>query len=68
MVADAMSHLPDDSTANSPLPTDLDNVLLASVFLIATDNELLQMIKDGYELDPFCVKLNDALDYEWSMG
>ena len=45
---------------NSPLPTDPDDILLASVFLIAADNKVLQMIKDGYKLDPFCVKLNDA--------
>ena len=63
-----MSHLPDNSTANSLLPADPDDVLLASVISIATDNELLKTIKDGYKLDPFCVKLNDALDYEWPMG
>ena len=57
-----MSHLPDGSTMNSPLPTDPDNVLLASVFLIAAGNEVLQTIQDGYKLDPFCVKLNDAPD------
>ena len=61
-VADAMSCLPDGSMTNSPLLTDPDNVLLASVFSIVADNEVLQTIKDGYKLDPFCVKLNDALD------
>ena len=61
-VADTMSCLPDDSMTNSPLPTDPDNILLASVFSIATDNKVLQMIKDEYKLDPFCVKLNDAPD------
>ena len=57
-----MSRLPDDSTTNNPLPTDPDDVLLAGVFSIAADNELIRTIKDGYKLDPFCVKLNDAPD------
>ena len=61
-IADAMSRLPDGSTMNSPLPTDPDDVLLAGVFSIAADNELIRTVKDGYKLDPFCVKLNDAPD------
>ena len=47
---------------NTPLPTYWDNVLLSSIVSITMDNAFLHTIKDGYKLDPFCIRLSNAPD------
>ena len=61
-VADAMSRLPDDATVDNPLPTDLNDILLAAMLSIAPDDSLIKTIKAGYDLDPFCIKLQKSPD------
>jgi len=52
-VADALSRLPDTVDENSPLP-------IAATLSIQTDSALINSIKSGYKIDPFCSKISDA--------
>lgn len=49
-VADALSHLPNSIDIAPPVPT-------TSILSVHIDPTLLKSIVDGYEIDPFCIKL-----------
>ena len=54
---DTLSRLPDTDTMDTPLPTHPNDILLAMVLSISSDNAILKTIQEGYDLDPFCMKL-----------
>ena len=60
MIADTLSRLPDSDTLDNTLPTDPNDILLAAVLSISSDNTILRTIWEGYDLDPFCIKLKKS--------
>ena len=57
MIADTLLRLPDSDTIDNTLPTDPNNIILATVLSISYDNTILRTIWEGYDLDLFCIKL-----------
>jgi Integrase zinc binding domain len=53
MVADTLSHLSNDIDITALPP-------IATMLAIQMDTSLLKSIIDGYETDPFCIKLKNA--------
>ena len=60
MIVDALLWLPDFDTIDNTLPTDPNNILLAAVLSISSDNTILRAIWERYDLDPFCIKLKKS--------
>ena len=60
MIADALLRLPDADTIDNALPTDPNDILLAAVLSISSGDVILRTIQEGYDLDPFCMKLKKS--------
>ena len=60
MITDALSQLLDMDSLDTALPTDPNNILLATVLSILSDDAILKTIQEGYNLNPFCIKLKKS--------
>jgi hypothetical protein len=57
MVADALSRLPKDVPVTDLLPFEVWNTPIGAVLSVATDELVLNLIKSGYALDDYCIKV-----------
>lgn len=56
MIVDALSQLPDIDSLDAALPTDPNDILLAAILSISSDDTILKTIWEGY----FCIKLKKS--------